>query len=162
MLNIFKKKVNRELTIFAPVSGKVIPLSQVKDEVFNSGMMGKGVAIIPEKNKIVAPFDGTVEVIPSTNHAIVLKSDEGIELIIHIGMDTVNLEGKGFQRIVKEKDKVNKGDTLLLLDIEFLNEQNCDITTPVVVINANQYIIHNEQINCAIEGNSIIMKLERI
>lgn len=99
--------------IFSPISGEIIPLSDVQDKTFSDKLIGDGVAIIPSEGKVYAPFDGKITNIFPTKHAIGLKSDEGVELLIHIGLDTVELKGQGFISHVEEGDRVFKNQLIL-------------------------------------------------
>ena len=103
-------------------------------------MLGKGLAIIPSEGKVYAPFDGTVEALFATKHAIGLKSESGIEVLIHIGIDTVKLEGKGFTSHIAQGDMVKKGQLLVEFDISFIKEQGYDVTTPIMVTNMDDYL----------------------
>ena len=103
-------------------------------------MIGKGLAIIPSEGKVYAPFDGTVEALFATKHAIGLKSESGIEVLIHIGIDTVKLDGKGFTSHIVQGDVVKKGQLLVEFDIPFIKEQGYDVTTPVMVTNMDDYL----------------------
>lgn len=122
-------------TINSPIKGKVIHLDELEDKAFASGALGKGVAIIPSEGKVVSPVNGTVTALFHTNHAIGITSDSGLELLIHIGMDTVGLEGKGFERFVEQGDKVTVGQKLLEFDIKVLEEAGLNTATPVVISN---------------------------
>ena len=122
-----------------PLSGKVLPLSKVEDAVFSSGAMGNGIAIDPTDNKVYAPFDGTVEFIAETKHAIGLKSDDGVELLIHVGMDTVKMNGKGFDVKTKVNERVKEGDLLLEFDRNEIQKEGYSLITPVVITNSNNY-----------------------
>lgn len=128
-----------EETISAPFSGKVIPLSSVPDEVFSSGAMGEGLAIDPSDNKLYAPFDGTVVMVAPTKHAIGLRSEYGVELLVHIGLDTVTLDGKPFTLHVEDGVKFKKGDLLIEFDKEFIETQGLQTITPVIITNSNAY-----------------------
>jgi len=123
----------------APLKGEVIELSKVKDETFASGMMGKGVAIKPTEGKLVSPVDGVVTALFPTLHAVGVTSDDGIEILMHIGMDTVQLEGKYFEAYVKNGDKVKAGDLLITFDIDAIQKAGYEITTPIIISNSNQY-----------------------
>ncbi len=112
--NVQTAQANEE-SVYAPFSGKVIPLSKVPDEVFSSGAMGQGLAIEPSDNKLYAPFDGTVVMVAPTKHAIGLRSASGVELLVHIGLDTVTLDGTPFSLKVREGDTVKKAKCLLSL-----------------------------------------------
>ena len=122
-----------------PLSGKVLPLSKVEDAVFSSGAMGNGIAIDPTDNKVYAPFDGTVEFIAETKHAIGLKSDDGVELLIHVGMDTVKMNGKGLDVKTKVNERVKEGDLLLEFDRNEIQKEGYSLITPVVITNSNNY-----------------------
>ncbi|MFS0779547.1 beta-glucoside-specific PTS transporter subunit IIABC [Neobacillus sp. 3P2-tot-E-2] len=119
--------------VHSPVTGKVIPLEQVEDDVFSSGVAGKGVAVIPEDGKILAPFDGIVVVAFPSKHAIGLKSTAGTECLIHVGIDTVNLEGKYFDVLVSAGDKVKRGQAILTFNKEQILAEGYKLTTPVIV-----------------------------
>lgn len=103
--------------IFSPISGEIIPLSDVQDKTFSDKLIGDGVAIIPSEGKVYAPFDGKITNIFPTKHAIGLKSDEGVELLIHIGLDTVELKGQGFISHVEEGDRVFKNQLIFEMDL---------------------------------------------
>ncbi|EOH92053.1 beta-glucoside-specific PTS transporter subunit IIABC [Enterococcus villorum] len=129
-----------EIVIPLPIIGKVIPLSAVNDTVFSTGILGKGLAVQPNLGRVYAPFDGTVETLFPTNHAIELKSVDGIELLIHIGIETVNLEGKYFEPKVKQKDIIKKGQLLLEFDEKAIQAAGYSIDTPIVVSNTKKYL----------------------
>lgn len=126
-------------TIAAPVEGKVVPLSQVEDEAFSSEAMGKGLAIVPAVGKVYAPVDGTVTTFFPTGHAIGIQSDSGAEILIHVGMDTVQLDGKGFTPKVKQDAHVKKGELLLEFDIELIKKEGYSVVTPVIITNSDDY-----------------------
>lgn len=130
---------NKKEELVAPINGQVVPLSDVKDEVFSSGSMGKGIAIEPQEGKVCSPLDGEVVMVFPTGHAIGLKSTNGAEVMIHIGMDTVELEGKGFTTLVKKGQAVKKGDPLIKFDMEAIKKAGFKLTTPIVVTNSNEY-----------------------
>ena len=112
----------------------------MEDGAFASEMLGKGLGIVPAEGKVYAPFDGTVEALFATKHAIGLKSEDGIEMLIHIGLDTVKLEGEGFTAHVSQGDKVKKGDLLVEFDIDFIKSKGYSVTTPVIISNTNDYL----------------------
>ncbi|MEC1181776.1 beta-glucoside-specific PTS transporter subunit IIABC [Bacillus altitudinis] len=143
----------------APMSGKVIPLSEVNDSVFSSEMMGKGVAILPDKGVVQAPFSGKVVTVTPTKHAIGLVSDDGIELLIHVGIDTVSLNGQFFDVLVKEGDKIKTGDHLLSFDIEGIQSNHLDVVTPIIVTNSTQYldVIHTGDAHVTAGQNKLLM-----
>ena len=126
--------------ITAPISGKVVPLEKVADTVFSEKMMGDGIAILPDDNTFVAPFNGTVTTVFPTKHAIGLTSDSGIELLIHIGLETVSLDGKFFTTFVEAGDTITEGQKLVEVELDQLIAAGYDITTPVIVTNTDAYI----------------------
>ncbi len=128
-----------EIIVSSPAEGKCIPLSHVKDATFAQGILGKGAAVIPSKGIIQSPFDGTVDVMFETGHAVGLTSESGVELLIHVGMDTVNLEGKYFTPRKATGDKVKKGEIILEFDAPEIQKAGYDITTPVIVSNSDKY-----------------------
>ena len=122
--------------ILAPVAGKAIPMSEVADPTFSQEILGKGVAVVPSEGKIAAPADGEVVVMFETKHAVSLKTDFGAELIVHIGLDTVNLKGQFFQAHVAQGDKVKAGDLLVEFEPDVIKEAGYKDTTMVLVSNA--------------------------
>ncbi len=129
-----------KLEFTSPIKGSIFKLSEVNDPGFNSGAMGEGFGIAPSEGKVYAPFDAKVEVLFKTKHAIGLTGiDNNVSLLIHIGLDTVNMNGKGFNAHVKQNDIVKKGDLLLDVDIDMLKKAGYDVTTPVVITNPDNY-----------------------
>lgn len=128
-----------EIVINSPLSGELISLEDIPDSVFSSGAMGKGIGILPSLGKVSAPFSGEVTMLFSSNHAIGLKSDDGVELLIHIGLDTVELGGKGFEPLVKQGDRVVAGQELLKFDRELIEELGKSVISPVIITNSGNY-----------------------
>lgn len=128
-----------ENTILAPMSGTALALDQVPDSTFASGLLGQGVAIIPAVGKVIAPFSGEVASLFQTKHAIGLLSDSGIELLIHVGIDTVKLDGAPFTAHVKEGDRVKAGDLLLEFDRQAILDAGYDLATPIIISNSDDY-----------------------
>lgn len=124
-----------EEVLGAPMSGEVIPLNELADDAFSSGVMGKGVGIEPTDGKVISPVNGTVSTLFPTLHAIGLTSDSGAEILIHIGMDTVQLEGNGFKAYIAQGDRVQKGQHLLDVDLQLLEERGYVTQTPVLIVN---------------------------
>ncbi len=133
--SVSEETVSKDNAIYAPCKGEVVELKDVKDEVFSSGAMGKGVAIKPSEGKFYAPCDGKISVFFPTGHAIGIVADNGAEVLIHVGMDTVNLKGKGFTPKAKEGDVVKKGQLLLEVDLEEVKKANLSTITPVIITN---------------------------
>ena len=136
---VVKTPTGKGGVIASPLKGEVIELSKIDDEAFSTGVLGQGVAIIPAEGKLVAPVDGVVYSLFPTGHAIGLLTDFGAELLIHIGMDTVKLEGKFFHQKVNQGDKVKKGQTLIEFDIDEIKKAGYSVTTPVVITNYDDY-----------------------
>lgn len=129
----------QETGVSAPVSGQVIPLQEVSDPVFSSGAMGDGVAIIPEEGKIYAPVAGTVTSIAKSKHAIGITADDGFEILIHVGLNTVKLKGAPFVLKVTEQQQVREGELLMEFDLEAIRQAGLELTTPVIVTNLNTF-----------------------
>ena len=127
------------MDIYAPVTGKAVPLKEVNDPTFAEEILGKGVAIVPEEGLIISPINGTVVNIFDTLHAIGLKSDDGVEVLIHIGLDTVKLGGKHFKAISKSGDRVEIGAPLVEFAIDKIKEEGYDVITPVIISNSFEY-----------------------
>lgn len=126
-------------SVAAPITGEVKPLTEVADEAFSSEALGKGLAIVPAEGKVYAPVDGTVTTFFPTGHAIGMTSDNGMEVLIHVGMDTVQLDGKGFTPKVKQDAKVKQGDLLLEFDIDVITQAGYSIITPMIITNTDDY-----------------------
>ncbi|HEL1698323.1 TPA: PTS glucose transporter subunit IIA [Streptococcus suis] len=132
--------ISSRKNVFSPLSGQILPLEKVNDATFSKKMLGEGVAIIPKDGKVYAPFDGAVTSLFPTKHAIGLTSDDGVELLIHFGLETVELKGRGFVSHVSDGEKIEKGQLMLEVDVEMLVAEGYDIVTPVVVTNTQEYL----------------------
>jgi len=128
------------IAVAAPVSGTVVPLSEVPDPTFAQGILGPGAAVQPSEGRIVAPANGTVDMMFDTGHAVSMTTAEGAELLIHVGIDTVNLKGKHFAIKVKEGDKVKAGDLLAEVDVAAVRAEGYKTTTPIIVTNSDDYL----------------------
>lgn len=144
----------------SPVKGRTIPLSQVKDEAFASAAMGDGLAILPSEGKIYAPLDGTAEAVFPTGHAVGLVTEAGREILIHIGIDTVQLDGKGFQAHVKQGDRVKKGDLLVEFDPELIRKEGYDPTVIYIITDMDQVTNLEVRTNQNIEALETVMFAE--
>lgn len=153
---LFKKK---EIEILAPVTGEVMSLENMQDDVFNRGTLGKGIAIIPKENKIYAPVTGIVTSLFPTLHTIGITTKENLELLIHIGINTVNLGGMGFEAKVVEKAGVRAGTLLLMVDINKIKREGYNVITPIVICNPNDFkeIIYRE--TGKVNKGDVIMKV---
>ena len=136
MFGFLKKK---ELETYSPIAGKIMDITEVPDEVFSSKMMGDGFAIEPETDVVVAPCDGTVVLVAATKHAVAIES-QGVQILIHIGLDTVDLQGQGFTAHVKENDMVKKGDPLITFDPDYIVAQEKPLTTMMVITNMDEKV----------------------
>ena len=144
-----EEKTRVTTTLSSPLVGQTVPLNEIKDAAFSSGLLGQGVAIIPEEGKVYASANGKITALFPTGHAIGITTTEGIEILIHVGMDTVSLDGKGFSPQVKLDDEVIQGQLLLNFDIDVIQEAGLEIVTPVVITNYANY----ESVEVLAEGN---------
>ncbi|MDR2832299.1 MAG: beta-glucoside-specific PTS transporter subunit IIABC [Streptococcaceae bacterium] len=131
-------KLSKE-EIISPIEGSVLPLNEASDAAFAQGILGKGSLVIPTKGEVISPFDGTIMTLFPTKHAIGLISDKGVELLIHVGIDTVQLEGRHFEAFVEQGAKVKKGDKLVGFDIEAIEAEGYNTQVPIIVTNTNDY-----------------------
>lgn len=131
MFGFFKK----DLKLVAPVDGKTIDLTQVPDEVFAGKMAGDGLAIEPSGDTVVAPADGELTLVFKTNHAFAMTLSNGVELLVHIGIDTVSLNGEGFERLAEQGTKVKAGTPIIKIDREFIKSKGLSLATPVLITN---------------------------
>lgn len=125
--------------LFAPATGEVIPLTEVQDPAFSQGILGQGVGIKPTEGKILAPCDCTVAQMFETGHAVSMETSFGAEILIHVGLDTVELKGQGFKTHAKAGDQVKKGQLLIEFDIPAITAAGYDVTTPMVVCNSDDF-----------------------
>lgn len=143
-----------------PIKGDIIPLSEVPDDVFAKGMMGQGFAIMPTGNVLYSPVDGRVVSVFPTKHAIGIETDTGIELLIHVGLDTVKLKGQGFETLVEQGQLVQRGDVLLKLDLEFLKANVPSVATPVIFTNLTEQTVTMMKEGFQEQGTASILKVE--
>lgn len=160
MLNFFKK--NKTVELVSPMTGKIIPIEEVPDKVFSDKMVGDGIAIEPVDGKIVSPVDGKVSTIFPTNHAIGLITNEGLEILIHIGLDTVELNGLGFKRLTEKDAKVKKGDSLMEFDPKLVEEKGKSPITPIIITNMDKVKKLDKNSGDVERGNQIIFTVELI
>lgn len=154
-----KKAEGVEVSVTAPIKGRVIPLADIPDEGFNSGALGKGVGIEPAEGKVYAPFDGIVELVPDTKHAVGLMSEDGVSLLIHVGLDTVELNGKYYTFHVKEGDAVRKGQLLMEFDLAEIAKKYPTVT-PVLVANTDDYASVEGVSGMEADQNTVIIKVK--
>ncbi|MFD1359439.1 PTS glucose transporter subunit IIA [Fictibacillus halophilus] len=132
-----KKEVKKEETIVAPLTGKIVSIEEVPDPTFSQKMMGDGIAIEPTEGVVVAPVDGEIVQFFHTKHAIGIQSESGAEILIHVGLETVNMNGEGFEGHVNVGDKVKAGDKLLTFDLDLIKEKAASTVTPIVITNGD-------------------------
>jgi PTS system glucose-specific IIA component len=150
----FLKRKKRD--VFAPVDGQLMDLGSVDDEVFSSRMAGDGVAILPVGEIFTAPVDGVITKIFSTNHAYSVKSKQDLEVLVHIGLETVALKGEGFERLAEEGDEVNVGDPIIKADLNYIKEHAKDIITPILITDESKYEAIDKNTNVVITGDAIM------
>lgn len=153
MFGFLKRKIRE---VYAPVDGKVVALESVDDEVFSQKMVGDGVAIMPMSNSFTAPIDGVVSKIFSTNHAYSIKSAKDLEVMVHIGLETVALEGKGFTRIANEGDEVKAGDVIIEADLAYIREHAKDTVTPIIISDESDVKSIDKKLNIVKAGDMIM------
>jgi len=153
------QSLKKQILIISPLAGEVKDLVEVDDKTFSQELIGKGIAIIPSNGKVYAPFDGVVEALFKTKHAIGLKADNGVELLIHIGMDTVNLEGKYFTSHVEQTQRVRAGDLLVEFDMEAIKKEGYDLITPIVVTNSDNYLDVLPAVRGVIKEKNVLLKV---
>ena len=147
--------------IYSPADGKILSLSLVEDEVFSAGILGDGVAIVPTTGEIFAPCDGVVDAIFDSRHAVSMTSDFGAELLIHCGIDTVELKGLGFELAISQGCHVKRGELLLRFDPNLLKERGYYTTTPVIVVNADSYVLEKAETGPVRTGESLMRLLPK-
>ena len=145
--------------IYAPMAGEAVAITEVPDPTFAEGTMGNGIAIKPTGGKVCAPFNGTVDMMFETGHAVSLISESGIELLIHVGLETVGLNGAPFQVKVTNGQKVKKGDVLMIADLEAIKAAGLPTITPVLVCNTDDYTTFNTTTGKAVTNTDVVIEL---
>lgn len=161
MFGLFKK--NKVEEIASPFNGEVIQITEVEDPVFSEKMMGDGIAIIPSEGKLYSPVNGEVIQVFETKHAMIVKSNEGTNILMHVGLETVELGGVPFEPVVKAGDKIEKGQLLMNIDLEYIKNNNLPIVTPVVLVNdggENEKEIAEKVNNGKISANQMVFKIK--
>lgn len=136
--------MNKIIELSLPFDGTVLPITEVNDYLFNKKIMGEGVAVDPKSNYLYSPVDGEIVLLYETKHAVAIKTEEGIQILIHIGLGSARLEGKGFASYVKVGDSVKKGDKLMYIDLDYI-EKNTSPITPIVITNSE--VVESLEIN---------------
>lgn len=158
MFGFLKKKGCIE--VGAPVKGEAVSIKEVSDPTFGEEILGKGVAIKPSEGKIYAPADGEVSLLFDTLHAVSITSEDGAEILVHVGLDTVALKGEHFAAQVKTGDKVKKGDLLLTVDLEALKAAGYDVITPVIICNTDDFA-SVEAVTGSVTPGDTVLKLAK-
>ena len=160
MLGIFKKK--KEYEIFSPIDGKSIDLKEVPDKVFAQKLMGDGLGFVLEGPFVCAPCDGELTMVAPTLHAFGIKAENGVEILVHVGLDTVRLNGEGLKTLVKQGEKIKKGTKVIEVNIDLLRDKGIDLTTPMVITNGSDYMIKSAFVNQPVQkGESVVLTLEK-
>ena len=141
------------------MAGEAVAISEVPDPTFSSGAMGNGIAIKPTDGKVCSPVNGTVDMMFDTGHAVSLVSDNGIEILIHVGLETVGLEGKPFQIKVQNGQKVKKGDILMIADLAAIEAAGLPTITPVLICNTDDYTTFNTTTGKAVTNADVVIEL---
>lgn len=155
---LFGKKTD---ALYAPVPGEAVAISEVSDPTFGEEILGKGIAIRPSEGKIYAPCDATVDMMFETGHAVSLVADCGAEVLVHVGLDTVNLKGEHFTVHTANGAKVKKGDLLLEFDMEAIKAAGYDIITPMVVCNSDDYNTFRTNVGKAVTNADAVIELAK-
>lgn len=150
-----------DASVASPLAGEAKPLTSIEDAVFSTETLGKGIAIEPTLGEVRAPCDGTISTFFDTGHAFGLLADSGVELLVHVGMDTIKLNGKGFEPQVKEGDRVKKGQLLLKFDINYIKSQGLPVTTPVVVSNTDDYSAVTALASGKVDFGAMILEVKK-
>ena len=155
---LFKKKTD---DFYAPMAGKAVPITQVPDPTFAEGMLGNGIAIEPADGKVFAPCDATVDMMFTTGHAVSLVADCGAEILIHVGLETVSLEGKPFTIHVANGDKVKKGQLLMEADLQAIKAAGLPTITPMLICNTDDYPTFQTFVDKAVTNDDVVISLAK-
>lgn len=147
--------------IYAPIAGQAVPVSEVPDPTFSSGMLGNGIAIIPTEGKVYAPCNATVDMMFTTGHAVSLVADSGAEILIHVGLETVSLEGKPFKVHVANGDKVKKGQLMIEVDLDAVKAAGLNTITPILVCNSADYTTFNTKVGKDVTNADVVIELAK-
>ena len=161
-MGFFKKLFGKNTDDFyAPMAGKAVPISEVPDPTFAEGMLGNGIAIEPSEGKVYAPCDATVDMMFTTGHAVSLVADCGAEVLIHVGLETVSLEGKPFKVYAASGDKVKKGQLLMEVDLEAVKAAGLPIITPMVICNTDEYPTFKTVVGKNVTNDDVVIELAK-
>ena len=159
-MGFFDKLFGKKLEgIYAPIAGKAVAITEVPDPTFAEGMLGNGIAIEPTDGKVYAPCDATVDMMFDTGHAVSMTTESGIEILVHVGLETVGLEGKPFTVHVQNGDKVKKGQLLIEADLEAIKAAGLPTITPVLICNTDDYTTFNVTTGKAVTNADVVIEL---
>lgn len=159
-MGVFKKLFGKNTdNFYAPMAGKAVPITEVPDPTFAEGMLGNGIAIEPADGKVYAPCNATVDMMFTTGHAVSLVSDTGAEILIHVGLETVSLEGKPFKVHVANGDKVKKGQLLIEVDLQAVKNAGLPTITPMVICNTDSYPTFNTIVGTNVTNKDVVIEL---
>ncbi|AGI33668.1 TPA: PTS glucose transporter subunit IIA [Mannheimia haemolytica] len=156
-----KQKESQEIKIYAPLTGEIVNIEDVPDVVFSEKIVGDGVAIRPSGDTIVAPVNGTIGKIFETNHAFSIESEEGVELFVHFGIDTVELKGEGFTRLAQEGQTVKVGEPIIKFDLALLEGKAKSVLTPIVISNMDEISNLSKLNGQVVAGESVVLTLTK-
>ncbi len=156
--NLFSKPVD---SLYAPMAGKAVAITEVPDPTFAEGMLGNGIAIEPSEGKVYAPCDATVDMMFTTGHAVSLVADFGAEILIHVGLETVGLEGKPFTVHVSNGDKVKKGQLLIEVDLDAVKAAGLPTITPMIICNTDDYPTFNTFAGKTVTNNDVVISVAK-
>ena len=161
-MGFFKKLFGKKTDDFyAPMAGKAVPITEVPDPTFAEGMLGNGIAIEPAEGKVYAPCDATVDMMFTTGHAVSLVADNGAEILIHVGLETVSLEGKPFTAHAANGDKVKKGQLLIEVDLDAVKAAGLPTITPMVVCNTDEYPTFDTFVGKDVTNEDVVIALAK-
>ena len=161
-MGFFDKLFGKKLEgIYAPIAGKAVAITEVPDPTFAEGMLGNGIAIEPTDGKVYAPCDATVDMMFDTGHAVSMTTESGIEILVHVGLETVGLEGKPFTVRVQNGDKVKKGQLLIEADLEAVKAAGLPTITPMVICNTAAYSTFNTIVSKEVTNDDVVIELAK-
>ena len=161
-MGFFKKLFGKKTdNFYAPMAGKAVPISEVPDPTFAEGLLGNGIAIEPSEGKVYAPCDATVDMMFAAGHAVSLVADCGAEVLIHVGLETVSLEGKPFKVCAASGDKVKKGQLLMEVDLDAVKAAGLPIITPMLICNTDEYPTFNTIVGKNVTNDDVVIELAK-
>lgn len=159
MIHFFKK--GGTVTVCTPCKGSLIPIENVKDTMFSKKLLGDGFAVLPAADVICSPCEGKISVIADSLHAFGVSADNGAEILVHIGLDTVDMKGEGFRALAKVGQRVKAGSPVIKMDVSFLKERNLDLTIPVILTNGEEFCVRHMLQEGTMDCGSEVVKIEK-